>query len=127
MIDAGGPRAELMLHLRDPGDEHANVWRRLAVLAAAPTVEGVVYRAGMSVEVGEPLSPGSACVGVVLAESALPMIDSPAGAVAVLQVLPATATELAWCRVRGSPELRERWREFGTDLLDLTRRAVALD
>jgi hypothetical protein len=127
MIDADGPRAELMLHLRDPGDEHANVWRRLAVLAAAPTVEGVVYRAGMSVEVGEPLSPGSACVGVVLAESALPMIDSPAGAVAVLQVLPATATELAWCRVRGSPELRERWREFGTDLLDLTRRAVALD
>ena len=41
-----GPRAELMLHLRDPADEHADVWRRLAVLAAAPAVEGVVYGRG---------------------------------------------------------------------------------
>lgn len=127
VVDTAGPRAELMLHLRDPADGHADVWRRLAVLAAAPVVEGVVYRAGMSVEIGEPLSPGSGCVGVVLAESAVPAIESPAGPVAVLQVLAATSTELAWCRVRGSAALTERWREHGTDLLDLTRRPVALD
>jgi hypothetical protein len=127
MVDSAGPRAVLMLHLRDPADEHADVWRRLAVLAAGPAVEGVVYRAGMSVELGEPLTPDSGCVGVILAESALSAIDSPAGPVTVLQVLPATSTELAWCRVRGSAALTERWREHGTDLLDLTRRAVALD
>ena len=126
VVDASGPRAELMLHLRDPADEYAQVWRRLAVLAAAPTVEGVVYRAGMSVEIGEPLVPGSACVGGILSASPLPSIDSPAGAVAVLQLLPATSTELAWCRVRGSAALAERWRERGTDLLDLSRNAVSL-
>jgi hypothetical protein len=126
VVDAEGPRAELMLHLRDPVDEYADVWRRLAVLAAAPTVEGVVYRPGMSVEIGEPMVPGSPCVGVVLSASPLPSIDTPAGAVAVLQVQPATSTELAWCRVRGSVALTERWREHGTDLLDLTRKAVPL-
>jgi hypothetical protein len=116
-----------MLHLRDPAGEHAEVWRRLAVLAAAPTVEGVVYRAGMSVELGAALAPGSACVGVVVTESPLPPIDTPAGPVAVLQAVPATPTELAWCRVRGSAALGGRWHEQGTDLLDLGRPAVRLD
>jgi hypothetical protein len=122
-----GPRAELMLHVRDPADEQADVWRRLAVLAASPAVEGVVHRPGMSVDLGEPLVPGSSCTGALIVESGLPPVDTPAGAVDVLQVLPATSTELAWCRVRGSEALRARWSEHGTDLLDLRRRAVALD
>jgi hypothetical protein len=126
VVDEHGPRAELMLHLRDPADEHAQVWRRLAVLAAAPIVEGVVYRAGMTVEIGAPLVAGSTCVGVVLTESPLPAIDTPAGPVAILQTVPATQTELAWCRVKGSAALTARWRERGTDLLDLSRSAVAL-
>ncbi len=46
---------------------------------------------------------------------------------AILQVLPATSTELAWCRVRGSAALRERWAAAGYDLLDLARGPVALD
>ncbi len=127
LVAADGPRAELMLHVRDPTDRHADVWRRLAVLAAAPAVEGVVYAAGMSVDLGEPFSAGSACTGVLVDESALAPVTTSAGAVAVLQVFPATATELAWCRVRGSAALRERWAQAGADLLDLGRRAVALD
>ena len=121
-----GPRAELMLHLRDPADEQADVWRRLAVLAAAPAVEGVVHRPGMSVDLGESLVAGSSCTGVLIVESGLPPVETPAGGVDVLQVLPAASTELAWCRVRGSDALRARWTEYGTDLLDLHRRAVAL-
>src|ERR1700710_2665399 len=34
MLTSSGPRAELMLHLDDPGDEYADVWRRVALLAA---------------------------------------------------------------------------------------------
>jgi hypothetical protein len=131
VLAGDGPRAELMLHLRDPIDEHAEVWRRLALLAAAPAVEGVVYVPGMSVDTGEPLTAASSCTGVVVDESVVPAITLDGGLdggpVTVLQVLPATSTELAWCRVRGSAALLERWSEAGTDLLDLGRQPVALD
>jgi len=122
-----GPRAELMLHLLDPTDEHADVWRTLALLAASPAVEGVVYTDGMTVEVGEPLAPGSACVGVIVVDSPLAPVAAGDHEIRVLQAIPATSTELAWARVRGSAALRERWAERGTDLLDLARRPVALD
>ena len=126
LMAADGPRAELMLHVRDPLDDHAQVWRRLALLAAAPAVEGVVYTDGMSVEIGEPLVPASSCVGVVILDSPLPPVASDVGDVRILQAVPATSTELGWCRVRGSTALRERWREHATDLLDLLRPPVPL-
>jgi hypothetical protein len=44
----------------------------------------------------------------------------------LLQVLPATADELAWARVHGTEELRQRWREHGTSLRDLMRAPVSL-
>lgn len=127
VVAATGPRAELMLHVRDPTDEHADVWRSLAVLAAAPAVEGVVYRAGMTVDLGAPVVPSSRCTGVLTAESPLDPIATAVGEVAIVQVVPATSTELAWCRVHGSAALLERWRRDAADLLDLTRQAVALD
>jgi hypothetical protein len=116
-----GPRAELMLHVHDPGDAYADVWRSLAVLAASPAVEGVVYAAGMSVDTGQPLVTGSRCTGGVLVESALAAIEGGPEAVDVLQLVPATSTELAWCRVQGSAALRERWTEQRVDLMDLGR------
>lgn len=122
-----GPRAELMLHLRDPTDENTDVWRRLAVLGAAPAVEGVVYTAGMSVDLATPLSTGSRCSGVLITESALAPVDTDAGPVTVLQAAPATSSELAWCRVHGSAALLARWTAAGTDRLDLARAGVALD
>jgi len=122
-----GPRAELVLYLRDPTDEHRAVWRRLAVLAAAPAVEGVVYTVGMTIDLGTPLSPGSRCTGVLVIDSALPAMAGGAGSVAILEVVPATSSELAWCRVRGSAALLERWAVAGTDRRDLARAAVDLD
>jgi hypothetical protein len=127
MLAEDGPRAELMLHLRDPVDQFGEVWRRVALLAAAPAVEGVVYVPGMSVDLGAPLVAGSACTGVIVVESPLASVATDVGAVDVLQVIAATQSELAWCRVRGSTELRHRWGDRGVDPLDLTRPGVLLD
>jgi len=112
-----GPRAELMLHVRQSGGQFDDVWRQLAVLAAAPAVEGVVYVPDMTVDLGQPFAAGSRCVGGVITESVLDR---------VLQVVPATSTELAWSRVHGTAALRERWAEHHSDLLDLGRAAVPL-
>jgi hypothetical protein len=46
--------------------------------------------------------------------------------VQLLRLLPATSSELAWSRVRGTAALRERWQQYGTDLLNLTRAEVDL-
>jgi hypothetical protein len=126
VLDDSGPRAELMLHIRDAVDQHSAVWRQLAVLAAAPTVEGVVYADGVSVDTEQPLVAGSLCPGGVIVESPIAPIESSGATVAILQVLPASANELAWARVRGSGALRARWAEQETDLLDLTRDQVDL-
>lgn len=126
-VAVDGPRAELMLHVRDPTDEYADIWRRVAVLAAAPAVESVVYSAGMTVDIGEPLIGGSALTGVVVTDSPIAPVLTAAAQVSVLQVLPATSNELAWGRVRGSSVLLERLRRADVDLLDLMRRSVPLD
>jgi hypothetical protein len=124
--DAAGPRAELMLHLRDAIDQYADAWRQLAVLAAAPTVDGVVYADGVTIDTEQPIVAGSLCTGAVVVDSPLAAIESSVGTVAVLQVLPATARELAWARVKGSAALRARWAERQVDLLDLARAPVEL-
>jgi hypothetical protein len=126
VLTTDGPRAELMLHLRDEPDEFADVWRQLAVLAAAPSVEGVVYRAGMTVDLGQSLAAGSACTGALVVDSPIATVETDRGPVTVLQLVPATSTELAWCRVHGASVLQDRWHERDTDLLDLARRAVDL-
>jgi len=122
-VNADGPRAELMLQVR--GDA-ADAWQRLAVLAAAPVVEGVVYTAGMTVDLGTTINASSRCTGGLVVDSALPPITTSLGLVDLLRVLPATPTELAWSRVHGSSALTERWEASGTDLLDLRRAAVDL-
>ena len=44
----------------------------------------------------------------------------------IWQLVPATSAELAWCRVRGSGALRERWADAEVDLIDLARPGVGL-
>ncbi|MEO6504079.1 MAG: suppressor of fused domain protein [Jatrophihabitantaceae bacterium] len=118
------PRAELLLSAAGRPDQ---LWRKLAVLAAAPAVEAVVYQAGNRVDLGEPLCPGSRCTGGVLATAGLqPITISGVADVQILRVLPATQTELAWARVHGSERLQQRWLAAGTDLADLTRDPVEL-
>ncbi len=124
VLAASGPRAELVIQLRDDSSE---IWKRLAVLAAAPVVEGVVYAQGMTVDLGTALGAGSRCTGGLIVNSAIPAVATAAGPVDLLRVLPATSTELAWARVRGSDALLARWDERGTDLLELGRLPVALN
>ena len=127
VVSGDGPRAELLLHVRDEAGEYRDVWRKLAILAAAPAVEGVVYRVDMTVDLGEPLAPGSRCTGGLLVPGPLAAVETGEGTVEVLRVVPAVQTELAWARVRGGAALRERWEQAGTDLLDLARGSVSLD
>lgn len=127
LVTGQGPRAELMLHVRADAGPFGDAWRQLALLAAAPAVEGVVYTVGMTVDLGQPLAAGSMCTGGVITAATVPAVDTAAGTVDVLQVQPATATELAWCRVHGTAALLQRWAEQATDLLDLGRRAARLD
>jgi hypothetical protein len=118
------PRAELLLSAAGRPD---SLWRRLAVLAAGPAVEGAVYQVGNRVDLGEPLCSGSRCTGGVLTTAALQPIAVPGLAdVHVLRVLPATQTELAWARVHGSEQLQQRWLAAGTDLTDLMRAPLVL-
>jgi Suppressor of fused protein (SUFU) len=131
----GGPRAELAVRSRrvvsalggGNSGEGPALWQRLAMLAAAPTVEGVVYREGMTVDLGEPLVPGSRCTGVVVGPPTLISSMPAEEDVRILQLYPATATELAWCRIHGAPALRERWATQRVDLLDLSRPAASVD
>lgn len=129
-LAADGPRAELSITRRcSPGTDGSDgvLWRRVAILAAAPAVEGVVYRDGMTVDLGEPLVPGSRCTGVLVGRSALAPVRHAAIEVPILRLDPVTATELAWSRVHGSAALRERWTAQGVDLFDLERSATRLD
>ena len=123
-IAADGPRAELIVQTYTDGGE---LWRHLAVLGASPAVEGVVYREHMTLDLGVPLAVGSRCTGGIVTASALPAIETQAGSVDILRLLPATPTELAWARVRGAPALLELWQAQGVDPLDLERSAAALD
>jgi len=117
-----GPRAELLLSVRGAVD---HVWRRLAVLAAAPVVEGVVYQAGGRIDLGEAWSPGSRCTGALLTESPIGTVTA-AEPVQILTVVPACGTELAWARVHGTESLRQLWASAGVDTADLLRSPVAL-
>jgi Suppressor of fused protein (SUFU) len=122
-VSADGPRAELRLD----GRAADRAWRQLAVLAAAPAVEGIVYAAGCSVDLGTPLGVGSRCTGGLIDVSDVPSLPLDSGSVEVLRVLPATASELAWSRVHGAAALRQLWMRQSTDVLDLMRSPARLD
>jgi hypothetical protein len=124
LVSADGPRAELLVEVRGRAD---GLWRHLAVLAAAPVVEGVVYRSEMTVDVGSPLAEGSRCTGALVVTSTPPAVISEAVEVDILSLLPATSTELAWCRVHGVGALKERWTTQQIELRDLDRQAARLD
>ncbi|MCW2523400.1 MAG: Suppressor of fused protein [Frankiales bacterium] len=122
--EAVGPRAELSVTAVGLVE---GLWRNLAILAAAPAVEGAVYAVGNRIDIGQPLCTGSRCTGGVISAGPLhPIPMAEVSDVEVLQLLPATATELAWARVHGSDELRRLWDEAGTNLIDLGRDAVPL-
>ncbi|WP_250279974.1 suppressor of fused domain protein [Frankia sp. Cppng1_Ct_nod] len=127
VLDPAGPRAELVLSLKDHRD---SVARRLALLAAIPAVEGVPVVAGAGLDLGEPLWDGARFTAVLVAEPGGLLPDLPlAGPTPVrfLPVLPMTPNESAFKRVHGATELQQRWLAAGTDLRDPDRAGLRLD
>jgi hypothetical protein len=127
-----GPRAELLVSVRGV---HDSVLRRLATLAAAPGVEGLVVVAGASLDLGEPLWDGAPFTAVLVGEPgglvadlALPPADGGAerGPVEFFPLLPMTPSEAAWKRVHGASALEQRWLDHAVDLRDPRRSAVQL-
>ncbi|WP_406814558.1 suppressor of fused domain protein [Mycobacterium sp. M23085] len=124
-----GPRAEVVLRLRDPGPV-SGVARSLAILAAAPAVDGVVLCPDALVDLGSPLwtSPSArvAFTAVLLGHSEirdLPL-DPPREPVQFLSATPITATEAAWVRLKGAEAMRQAWDNDGVDVLDPNRPAA---
>ncbi|MCF3120237.1 suppressor of fused domain protein [Streptomyces arenae] len=126
-----GPRAELVLSVRGGLADTDKVLRPLAVLAAAPQVEGLIVAPGASLDVGEPLWSGAPFTSVLVAESGGLVedldLDAPMDPVRFLPLLPMTPNEAAWKRVHGAAALQERWLNSGTDLRDPLRKSVPLD
>ncbi|MFE3293201.1 suppressor of fused domain protein [Rhodococcus sp. NPDC059234] len=123
-----GPRAELVLSLRGGAGVASGVHRTLAVLAAAPAVEGVVLTVDGLLDLGDPLWKGAPFTAILLGDSdidALPLPE-PADPVRFLEAVPITGTEAAWVRLRGAGALREAWAEAGIDVRDPARGAASL-
>lgn len=120
-----GPRAEVLVRMRSRGDL-AGLHRAIAILAAAPAVEGMVLGPDALVDLSEPLWTGSSCTAVVLEVDTVPEcpLPQPMSPVTFLRAVPITANEAAWVRLRGVEELRRAWREAGIDVTDPHRVAV---
>jgi hypothetical protein len=123
-----GPRAELVLSLRAGAGAGSGLARTLGVLAAAPAVEGVVLQADALLDLGEPMWRDAPFTAVLLGESEIPevVLPMPAEPVRYLTVVPVTAIEAAWVRVRGAQALRDAWAEAGIDIHDPARGAASL-
>ncbi|MGI5470729.1 suppressor of fused domain protein [Streptomyces sp. CA-132043] len=126
-----GPRAELILTVRNGRADTDKVLRPLAVLAASPQVEGVIVAPGASLDVGDPLWPDAPFTSVLVSEGGGLVedleLDEPLEPVRFLPLLPMTPNEAAWKRVHGAAALEERWLQQGTDLRDPLRGGVSLD
>ena len=124
-----GPRAEVVLRLRDT-EAITGLARSLAIVAASPAVEGVVLMPDALVDLSGPLwaqpSTKVPFTAVLLGDSdiaELPL-DPPRDPVRFLCATPITATEAAWVRLKGADAMREAWRADGVDVLDPNRPAA---
>jgi suppressor of fused protein SUFU len=124
-----GPRAEVVLRLRDPGSV-AGLARSLAIVAASPAVEGVVLTADALVDLGTPLwarpSGRASFTAVLLGDSDIAdlPLGPPRDPVRFLSATPITATEAAWVRLKGADAMRAAWHSDGVDVLDPNRPAA---
>jgi hypothetical protein len=123
--DVRGPRAEVVLSLRDPG-RTVGLARSLAVVAATPAVEGMVLVADALIDLGSSLWEHAPFTAVLLGRSDIPdlPLDPPRDPVQFLSATPITATEAAWVRLKGAEAMRWAWDSDGVDVLDPRRRAA---
>jgi Suppressor of fused protein (SUFU) len=124
-----GPRAEVVLRLRDPGPV-VRLARSLAIVAATPAVDGVVLAEDALIDLGSPLwetrSGPAPFTATLLGRSDIPdlLVDPWCEPVRFLSVTPITAIEAAWVRLKGADALREAWQTDGVDVLDPNRPAA---
>ncbi|MHA7649411.1 suppressor of fused domain protein [Mycobacterium sp. ML4] len=120
-----GPRAEVVLALRDPGPI-AGLARTMAILAATPAVDGLVLVPDALIDVGAPLWKPAPFTAVLLGHSDIPdlPLDAPRDPVRFLSATPITANEAAWVRLKGAEAMREAWLNDGVDVLDPNRPAA---
>jgi hypothetical protein len=132
-----GPRAEVVVALR--GQSPKGLARSLAILAAAPAVEGLILEPDALIDLEAPLwdlpSPpgrsapaprGAPFTAFLLDRSDIDDIPltAPLPPVAVLSATPITATEAAWVRLKGADAMREAWQQDGVDVRDPDRSAA---
>ncbi len=124
-----GPRAEIVMRLREPGSLSGLV-RSLAVVAATPAVDGVVLTDDALIDLGSPIWAGASgpapFTAVLLSRSDIPdlELEPPRDAVRFLSATPITATEAAWVRLKGADAMRQAWRTDGVDVTDPNRSAA---
>ena len=117
-----GPRAEVLMSLRgNPGDGLA---RSVAVIAAAPAVEGLVLAPDALVDLGQPLWQGASFTAVLVGDADVAELGGPQP-VGFLACTPITQTEAAWVRLKGAEAMRLAWQQDGVDVLDIRRRAAS--
>lgn len=120
-----GPRAEVVVALRGPTPK--GLARSVAVLAAAPAVEGLVLEADALIDLETPLWDPSPFTAFLLGSSDIDDVPlpGPLPAVTVFSATPITPTEAAWVRLKGADAMREAWTNDGVDVLDPGRRAAS--
>ena len=119
-----GPRAEAVVALYGPSPK--GLARSLAILAAAPAVEGLILEPDALIDLETPLWEGAPFSAFLLGRSKIDdvaLID-PLPPVTVLAATPITATEAAWVRLKGADAMREAWVQDGVDVLNPRRRAA---
>lgn len=117
-----GPRAEVVVRMRG-GESFPGLHRRMATVAAAPAVEGLILTDDALIDLSEPIWDGSTCTALLLEADELGAcpLPEPMDAVRFLRAIPITANEAAWVRLKGAPALREAWAEARIDVTDPDR------
>jgi hypothetical protein len=123
-VSVGGSRhwtgepTEMVVSLRGRS-VGAGLARSVAVLAAAPAVEGLIPVPDALVDLGQPVWRKAAFTAFLLGRSDI----EPWAGVRFLQAIPVTANEAAWVRLKGADAMRQAWQEDGVDVLDPGRAA----
>jgi hypothetical protein len=121
-----GPRAEVVVALRGPSPRPRGLSRSVAILAAAPAVEGLMLEPDALVDLRSPLWDSAPFTAFLLGRSDVDDVPLavPRPPVTVLSATPITGTEAAWVRLKGADAMREAWVQDGVDVLDASRRAA---
>jgi hypothetical protein len=119
-----GPRAEVVVALRGPSPKGLS--RSVAILAAAPAVEGLMLEPDALVDLQSALWDSAPFTAFLLGRSDIDdvLLPAPRPPVMVLSATPITGTEAAWVRLKGADAMREAWAQDGVDVLDPARRAA---